>query len=211
MTRPLSFFQSRWALCALVAAGLTGCASPRDDSSWVDKTLESLGITKPISAETAGELAAKLPKSRRVKLRLYAAPLMNLDSSGRPLAVVARIYALTSPNAMLQATYESLRDAATNASRGPEDTIGVREIVLAPGEHQDVVEALPEGATHLAVVALMRSPDPQRWKFVFDAREAASTGLVIGLHACAMSVAQGTPVGVPSETASLAGMVCPKA
>lgn len=112
---------------------------------------------------------------------------------------------------MLQATYESLRDAADAAPKMIDEVVEVREVVLAPGERHEAVEAMPEGATHIAVVALLRSPDPQRWKFVFDARDAARTGLVIGLHACAMSVAQGAPLGVPPEARHLAGMRCPAA
>jgi type VI secretion system protein VasD len=198
-------------MCAFIAAHLAGCASSREDIGWVGKTMESLGIAKPNSPDAAGESATRLPRARQVRLRLHAASQLNLDPAGRPLAVVARIYRLKGSTGMLQATYETLRDAARDGPQGLEEVIDVREIVLAPGEHQDVVEALPDGATHLAIVALLRSPDPQRWKFIFDAREAASTGLVIGIHACAMSVAQGAPLGVAPETRSLAGMVCPKA
>jgi type VI secretion system protein VasD len=211
MPRLFSLRHARSTAFAFICLGIGGCASSRDDIGWVGKTMESLGITKPTTSEMAGELAARVPKSRQVTLRLHAAPLMNLDPSGRPLAVVARIYKLRGASGMLQATYESLQHAVGDAARAPEEVIDVHEIVLAPGQRQEVVEALPEGATHVAVVALLRSPDPQRWKFVFDAREAASTGLVIGIHACAMSVAQGAPLGVAPETRSLAGMVCPKA
>ena len=210
MPRLFSLRHARSTAFAFICLGIGGCASSPDDMGWVGKTMESLGITKSTTSEMAGELAARVPKSRQVTLRLHAAPLMNLDPSGRPLAVVARIYKLRGASGMLQATYESLQHAVGDAARAPEEVIDVHEIVLAPGQHQEVVEALPEGATHVAVVALLRSPDPQRWKFVFDAREAASTGLVIGLHACAMNVARGTPLGVPPEAGSLAGMVCPK-
>src|SRR5689334_9126894 len=76
MARLFSLHQYRWAVCALVAAGLAGCASPRNDSGWMGTTLESLGITKPVSPRMDGELAARVPTSRRVRLRLHAAPLV---------------------------------------------------------------------------------------------------------------------------------------
>ncbi len=209
--RLFSFRHARWALHVLLAAGLAGCASARDDTGWVGKAMESLGISQPPAPNAAHERAARIARSRQVTLRLHAAALMNVDASGRPLAVVARIYRLKSATGMLQATYESLRDTPIDARGATDDVIDVREIVLAPGERHEVVETLPEDATHIAVVALLRSPDPLRWKFIFDAREAARTGLVIGVHACAMSVAQGEPIGVSTEARHLAGMACPKA
>jgi type VI secretion system protein VasD len=211
MPRVLSFRHARSAAYCFITASLAGCATSSDGSGWVGKTLESFGIVQSAAPGTTSELPGKMPKSRQITLRLHAAPLVNLDSSGRALAVVARIYRLRGASGMLQATYESLLDTAKDAPKITDEVIDVREVVLAPGERHEVVEAMPEGATHIAVVALLRSPDPQRWKFVFDARDAARTGLVIGLHACAMSVAQGQPLGVPSEARHLAGMRCPKA
>ena len=44
----------------------------------------------------------------------------------------------------------------------------------------------------LGIVALFRSPAAQRWKFAFNTEKNEKSGIVIGLHACAMTVTSGT-------------------
>ena len=54
-------------------------------------------------------------------------------------------------------------------------------------------------------MALFREPAPRRWRYVFDLEELKSDDqqFVVGAHACAFSVASGTPVGIEREVAEL--------
>ena len=83
-----------------------------------------------------------------------------------------------------------------------------REVVLTPGQHYEVVETLTPNVNHLAVVALFRAPDAQRWRFVFDAKAAAKSGITMGAHACALSVSIGEPLGASPDALRLAGVQC---
>lgn len=198
----------RWArtaaMCLLLAFALAGCAS----SGIVDKGLELVGLKKP---EPPAGLDVDLPKielQRKVTLRIHAGQLLNTDGSGRALSLVMRIYKLRSISQFNQATYAMF--TATGAERPAflEDVISVQEVVLTPGQKYEVVETLPTDSTHLAVVALFRAPDSQRWRFVFETRAAAKTGITLGAHGCALSVAQGAPVGVQPDALRLAGVQC---
>nr|WP_246312400.1 type VI secretion system lipoprotein TssJ [Aquabacterium terrae] len=187
----------------VVACG--GCATSGD--STIGKALELVGLKAPAVPEG---LPKELPQGpRKVALRLHAGDLLNTDSAGRSLSIVARVYKLRASMAFMQAPYASFgqdtnpRDAAWSG-----DVIESRELVLAPGQRHEVIETLAPDASHLAVVALFRAPAEQRWRFVFDARAAARTGITVGLHGCAMSVAEGPAVDAAPETLRLAGVHC---
>lgn len=199
-------FRSAGALLAVV--GLAGCASVSGgEPGLLDKTLQWAGITVP----TAPDISAKdLPQiNKKVTLRLHAGEILNTDSTGRPLSVVTRIYKLKDTAAFTQATYESFRDAVGSKNASIEqDVVESREVVLKPGQHYEVIETVTPNVTHLAVVALFRAPSETRWRFVFEAKPAVASGITLGLHGCAMSVAQGVPVAAAPESLRVAGVRC---
>lgn len=196
------------ALC--LASLLAGCATQSEGP--VDKALEWVGLRKPEAAERAKQardLAEAALQPRKVTLRIHAGEVLNIDGSGRSLAVVTRIYRLRSAASFQQLPYESF-NAAEPERDSPlrKDVIGVQEVVLAPGQRHESVESLPPDVTHLAVVALFRSPAPQRWRFVFDSATAAQTGITLGVHGCALSVGAGEALNAPSELRRVAGVRC---
>ncbi len=172
-------------------------------TSSFEKPLEWLGITKPDLPP-----AGIFPTERRVALRLHAGDQLNTDPEGRPLSVVARIYRLKDVDTFLAAPADAFRDAATERLAFGTSLIDVRELVLTPGQRHEVVETLPLTVSHLAVVAQFRAPADGRWRFAFDAESAASSGITLGLHGCAMSVAAGQPLNTAPELLRLAGVRC---
>ncbi len=194
----------RLAVCLSCAIALAGCAS----GGVLDKGLELVGLKKP---EPLAGLDGELPKiqlPRKITLRIHAGQVLNGDSSGRALSVVTRIYKLRSTSQFAQATYAMFTATGADKPAFTEDVISVEEIVLRPGQKYEVVETLPTETTHLAVVALFRSPDPQRWRFVFEAKAASKSGITLGAHACALSVAEGEPFGAQPDSLRLAGVQC---
>jgi type VI secretion system protein VasD len=185
----------------LQASLLTACASA--GGGPVDKALELVGLKKP---EPPAEVLRSLPSApRRLALRLHAGELLNTDAQGRSLAIVARVYRLKASGAFLQLPYEAFssdRPVLTS------DVIDMRELTLTPGQRHEVIENLPPDATHLAVVALFRAPAEQRWRFVFELPASAAQGITLGLHGCAMSVAEGAVVDAAPELRRLAGVRC---
>jgi len=208
--------QRHAAAMLLTVAALSGCAS----DGIAGKTLEFIGLKKPelppmeMPTGAGGELPTlngqmpRLPQQRRVAVRIHAGQVLNTDSSGRSLAVVVRLYSLKGTTQFSQATYAMFAAGTSDKPFANSDVITAKEVVLVPGQKYEMLEPLPNDATHLAVVALFRSPDSQRWRFVFDARSAMKTGITVGVHGCALSVAVGETVGAQSDALRLAGVQC---
>jgi len=208
----------RWALALLGALclGLTGCSTitppPSGEQAvgMLDKALQTVGLQKPPALDALAQLPP-LPLHKAVTLRVHAGEVLNTDGSGRSLALVARVYTLRATDAFLQTPYDAFQGDASRHKELPfgQDVIAVREVVLTPGQKLEGVEKLGLDVKAIAVVGLFRAPAGQRWRFVFDAQSAASTGITLGVHGCALSVAQGQPLAAAPETLRVAGVRCP--
>lgn len=186
----------------LTLVHLGGCATSQGTSAF-DKPLEWLGITKPDLPP-----ADIVPIDRKVALRLHAGDRLNTDPEGRSLAIVVRIYKLKDVDTFLTAPADAFKDAASEQQAFGGSLVDVRELVLTPGQHHEVVETLPLTVSNLAVVARFRAPAEGRWRFAFDTKAAEKSGITLGLHGCAMSVAAGQPLNTAPELLRLAGVRC---
>jgi type VI secretion system protein VasD len=193
------------SLCVALCAAVSGCASTAGGDGIVGKTLETLGLKAPQSPE---EAKALVPVARTLTLRVHAGDQLNTDAQMRSLSVVVRVYKLRRLEAFLAAPYTAFVDAASEKQSFGDDMVDVREVVMRPGQKHEVVETMPNDAGFIAVAALFRAPAEGRWRFAFDARQAAKTGVTLGLHNCAISVAAGLPERTPAEALRLAGVQC---
>jgi type VI secretion system protein VasD len=173
-----------------------------------DKALETIGFKKP-EVPQMPELPESAKPARRLKLRLAASDSLNVDSAGRSLSLVVRIYKLRSPAAFLNAPYETFGNSAKEKEVLADEVIESREIVLLPGQQQQINERWAREATHVGVVAMFRAPAPQRWRYAFELETfQLDDGFVLGAHACGLSVASGEPVGVASAAMKLNNSAC---
>ena len=175
----------------LLAAALPGCAG----DGMAGRALESTGMRKPQPD------AFKPPRS--VALRLHAAPKLNADAKGRPLALVARVYTLRQNAAFEAAPYATFLTPGLDREAFGSDLLEVKDVTLVPGQRYEVVEKVPREAAYVGVVALFHSPAPQRWRMSFAAAEAESAGVTVALQACALSAGAGAK---PSTSGTQAGM-----
>ena len=154
--------------------------------------------------EAIGLKSSNVPDSqkppREVPLKLTAGNNLNAANDRRPVAVVVRLYSLKDPTSFLQAPYDTFIDPAREKQTLGTDLVQVREMTLIPGQRYDFTEKVSREATSLGVVALFRSPAAQRWKFAFNTEKNEKSGIVIGLHACAMTLASGTPTTPAGST-----------
>lgn len=186
---------------------LSGCAS-EGLSKMKEGALQVVGITS--AAEQAAKSAAARESAKPVSVNIYAGRNLNSDSHGRGMATVFRIYRLRDPAAFMQATYEQLADAQGEKSLLGADLVDVKEWVVKPGEEVLRTETLGGEAAYLGVVALYRKPAPDRWRLSFARSNPANDkGIVIGAHACAMTVSRGEPFQAQLVNAgSLGGVLC---
>jgi type VI secretion system protein VasD len=193
----------------LALACVSGCGSTSSGGA-LDSALGAVGLQRPAASLPEGLPNRTERSSSKVTIRLHAGGVLNTTTDGRSLSVVARIYKLRERTVFEQATYDTLQESRPSGPP-PEwqrDVIETKEVILTPGQKFEVVETMPPEAAYVAVVASFRAPAPQRWRFIFDSKQAAQTGLTLGVHACALSVATGQPIGVAPELTRLAGVRC---
>ncbi|HEY0819459.1 MAG TPA: type VI secretion system lipoprotein TssJ [Rhizobacter sp.] len=198
------------------AFALAGCASVQSGAqkfgeglgNMGEKALETIGFKKPELPQTP-ELPESAKPARTMALRLAASDSLNVDAAGRSLSLVVRVYKLRSASAFLNAPQEAFGNTNKEKETLADELIESREFVLLPGQQQRISERWSRDATHVGVVALFRAPAPHRWRYAFELENfQLGDGLVLGAHACALSVAAGQPVGVPASALKLSTSMC---
>lgn len=179
-------------LAALLAAGLlAGCGA-------------ALAPLANVALSAAGIGRQEVPESqkppRTVPLTLHAAPRLNVDARGQPLALAVRLYKLRQKDAFEQTPYAAFLDPRLERESLGADLVEVREIMLVPGQRYEVREKVAREAGHIGIVALFHTPAPERWRAAFSSADAERDGLDIGLYACAM--------GAGASTAGIAAVRC---
>lgn len=173
-------------LAALLS--LAGCAAGVSVLGAAASTaLQAAGIGKP-------DVPDSQKPPRNISLTLAAAPNLNAANDNHPLAVVVRLYVLKDPTSFQQAGFDSFTDPAKEKGALGTDLLGVREVTLIPGQRYQMVEKVSREAQAFGIVALFRDPAMRRWKFAFDPAKSEKSGIMVGLHSCAMTVASGTVI-----------------
>ncbi|OZI39634.1 type VI secretion system-associated lipoprotein [Bordetella genomosp. 5] len=190
-------------LCLAGTSVVTGCAAVSAVGAvagMAGNALEMAGMKKPENAPI------------EVKLAIHAGENLNA-SSGQAMAAVTKIYYLKSPEAFQRAPLTQLIDTAQEKAALGETVLGARELTLTPGQRYEVVEKVPKTADYIGIAGLFYAPAPMRWKYVFKVKDAEDTGIVLGAHACALTVTTGKPTlppGIPAyDPARLSGVQCP--
>lgn len=182
-----------------VVVGLSACATASRIGDLASAPLEYVGLMKS-SADDAKDTAqqakdakeaAQRAAIRNVKLSLFAGQNLNTDASGQSLALVVRIYTLRDAVALQQAPYPTFTSPERETAALGSDIIKSREVVLIPGQRIDATQDIGPDVNAIAVVALFHDPAPSRWRLVFNLKEAAKEGIVIGANACALTVTSG--------------------
>jgi type VI secretion system protein VasD len=198
-----------YPLLSLVFVILTGCSATSAVTilgSVTNSALEATGLKKPDAPEVSDAL--KIP--RNVAIKLHASDVLNMDPAGRPLAVIAKIYKLKQNTTFSQVPYDTFLNPQKEKEVLGTDLLEVREITLIPGQRYEVLEKVSYEAGYIGVVALLRNPAPTRWRVDFPAAQAEKSGIVIGLHACALTVGVGaTSTDSQSKSPMLAPVRCP--
>lgn len=192
----------------LLCTWISACGTTTPGEGLLDKTLGLVGLQKLEAPAAAPAVTPDMLKAlvapTKIPLRIHASDQLNSDGANRPLSLVVKIYKLKGYEDFMRTPYKSFTETAFTH----EEVVSSRELVLLPGQRYEVEESLAKNVSHLALVALFKSPEENRWRFVFDVASSAKEGLTLGAHQCALSVSQGETVGSPHEARRLAGTVC---
>jgi type VI secretion system protein VasD len=181
---------------------LTGCQTVEVLSEGVgnmaDKALETIGFKKPEAPPTP-EVPEYAKPPHELKLLIAASDSLNTTANGQSLSLVVRVFKLRGTTAFLNAGYDTFGNAAKEREVLGDELIEVKEVVLVPGQRRQLNEKWAREARHVGVVGLFMKPAPQRWRYAFELeKNPADVGVVLGAHACTLSVASGAPIGVSS-------------
>lgn len=183
------------AMCAL----LGGCAAG----------ISVIGAAASTALQAAGLGKPPVPDSQKpprdIPLTLAAASNLNAANDAHPLALVVRLYALKDPTSFQQAPFDTFTDPAKEKSALGADLLSVREVTLIPGQHYQMTEKVTREAQAFGIVALFRDPALKRWKFAFDPAKSEKSGIMVGLHNCAMTVTNGSVIS-PDPQLPLQGL-----
>jgi type VI secretion system protein VasD len=184
---------------------VAGCSNMTGVATVANSALEAVGIKKP----ELPELPDIQKPPRTIQINLHAGQNLNVDESGRSLALIARVYKLKQNTSFQQASYDTFLNPQKEKEALGADLIEVKEITLIPGQRYQANEKVSGEAYFIGVVALFRSPASQRWRVSFPTSEVEKTGITVGLHACALSVGVGKISEVAGQKpATLASVRC---
>jgi type VI secretion system protein VasD len=177
-----------------------------------DKALSLVGVKPPEAPNVpnAPEVPDSALPDRRISLKIYASPSLNVSDDGQALGVVVRIYRLRSADNFQSALPEVFGDKDKEKEAFGSELVSAREVVIKPGLHYETVDKFGREARFIGIVALFRKPADGRWRQVFDAARAEVSGIVMGAHACALSVQVGQAIGEGSLQAKWSGASCPR-
>ncbi len=173
------------------------------------KALETVGLKKP-ELPVIPEVPESAKPARQLKLSVSASESLNVDPTGKSLSLVVRVYKLRSTAAFLNAPYETFGNSAKEKEVLGDEVLESREILLLPGQRQQLNERWAREAAFVGVVGLFRTPAARRWRYAFELETLQlDPGFVLGAHACGLSVAAGDPVGTTKATMKLSALTCP--
>lgn len=205
--RPMNscMFSAIGRICAiLLCFPMLGCGTAVQTAAdkVTEVTLGAVGIKLPEKTD--------LPRpSRSIAVRMEATKDLNAGEDGQGLATVMRLYKLRDYNSFLATPYASFGGTEKEKQAIGADLMEVREVILAPGQTLDLKEKMSGDAAYLGVVALFRTPFPQRWRFAFATADAERSGITLGAHTCAMTATQPAPIGTNlNDTALLSPVRC---
>lgn len=183
-------------ICMLTACGTVIQAAAEKVS---EVALSAIGFKPPEKPELPDVPVPPKP----VTIKLMAAQDMNAGDDGQGLSVIFRLYKLKSQNAFLTSPYAIFGSTEKEKEAMGTDIVEVKELTLSPGQIINLREIVPGEAGYVGVVALYRTPSPQRWRFAFPTNSSALAGITIGLHTCAMTATTTPPIGMTVNESKL--------
>ena len=176
--------RARHAMAGLCVLAILGGCATSVTSVATDLVLNAIGIKKDQGP----------PPPKNITLLVHTADNLNADSQGRGLSAILRIYKLKDAAAFNQATLDALNEPDTAKQKLGQDIVESKEQLLIPGQHYQFKEKVDAQNGYLAIAVLFRNPSPQRWKLIAtNADLKENEPIIIGAHACALTVTSGWP------------------
>ena len=195
------------SLCVALCVALSACSTVGaifTIGKVADFALEATGLKKP----EVPELPDLQKPPRNVALKLHAGGNLNAGTTDKSFSVIARVYKLKQTGTFYAAPYDAFLTPEKEKLALGADLLEVREVSLIPGQLYEVNEKVSRESSYIAVVTLFRTPAPQRWRAAFAAKDAETSGITLGIHACSLTLGKGAATDQANAALSTAPSRC---
>ena len=189
---------------SLVLCGCSTVSAISVVSKVAGVALEAAGLKKP----DVPELPELQKPPRNVALKLHAGENLNAGLTNKSFSLVARVYKLKQTGTFYSAPYDAFSSPEKEKLALGADLLEVREINLIPGQLYEVNEKVSRESGYIGVVTLFRTPAPQRWRAAFSAKDAETSGVTLGVHACSLTLGKGAALEQPNPAMLAAPARC---
>ena len=117
----------------------------------------------------------------RLEAKVAAGEDANKDEFGRSLPIVVRVYELKSTGGFQSADFFGIYDQEAATLGG--DLLAREELLLRPGEEQQIEREVAPDAQHLGVVGAFRQIDKARWRATHPLRAGETNKVEIKVGA----------------------------
>lgn len=199
-----------------LAAALAGCASgggtmPSSGAIAGQSMPTSSRLSRVMQAIGLAKTPPPAPTEQTLQLRMFTAQNLNAGRTDKPLALVIKVLYLRSLDRFEQAQFNDfLTDQKIRETLG-DDLVSSREMLVLPDQKYNSTEHMSLDTRYIGFVALFRGPAANRWRFAYDVKKSAASGITLGIHGCAMTSTAGNLVTVLADDPdSLAAVRCPR-
>lgn len=126
-----------------------------------------------------------------VELSVMPSADLNPDANGRPSPVVLRVYRLASDSAFQAADFFQLYEQEA-ATLGP-DLLGRDELMLLPGEGQNLLRRLEPDTRFVGVAVFYRDFETAGWRALAPVAPDGTTKLTASVEALSVSLTPSEP------------------
>jgi type VI secretion system protein VasD len=170
-----------WGAIFAGGATLCGCSTAAVATGKVAQlAMRAVGFKVP-------GITDQPPQTRTVALHISGAKDLNMGDDGRGLSTVVRLYKLRDQTGFLSLPYTDFGTTDKERAALGTDLVDVKELVLSPGQTLDLQEKMSNDSRYFGIVALLRAPDPQRWRYAVALSSADSTPVAVAVNACALA------------------------
>lgn len=127
-------------------------------------------------------------RSADVEIALQASNRLNLDTKGKPLSVVVRVFKLKDRAEFDRSSYETLTSDQPDKPGLAGDLLGTQELLLLPNSIQRYRESLDDDVQYIGLVAAFRKPSPTGWRLAFPVKELVQRNVIVNLGPCFLTL-----------------------
>ena len=138
----------------------------------------------------------------KYQIKTSGDPVINRDTTGKPLSVVVRLYQLKDSAEFSKLTFATAASGRSDAELLGADLVDRSETVVVPGVQRVDAGTLATDTKYVGIVGYFRRPDRHFWRYLVKADDVRRNGLTFTVKDCYIELSGIKPVLLPSQPAN---------